>query len=74
MEFLKPGGICIYVLGDCHKGKLHVNTAQNVAQVYESIGFINYGVIEDPMPSNPSFPTNYKRKKVDRILLMQKPK
>jgi len=74
MEFLKPGGICIYVLGDCHKGKLHVNTAQNVAQVYESIGFVNYGVIEDPMPSSPSFPTSYKRKKVDRILLMQKPK
>ena len=73
MKVLRPGGLCIYVLGDWHKGKSHVNTAENVSHVYQEIGFTTHGIIEDAIPPNPSFPTSFKRKKLDRILIMQKP-
>jgi DNA modification methylase len=73
MKILKPKGLCIYVLGDCHKGQKHIKTADEVSLIYEKIGFIRYAIIEDEMPPNPSFPTSYKRRKLDRILVMQKP-
>ena len=67
---IKRGGYCIFVLGDLHSGKNIINTGQEVKQLFEEIGFISYGIIEDAMPTNKCIPSNFKRKKFDRILVM----
>jgi len=67
---IKCGGYCIFVLGDLHKGKKVVNTAEEIKKIYEELGFVTHGTVEDAMPTNKCIPSIYKRTKMDRILVM----
>ncbi len=67
---IKKKGMCIFVLGDLHTGKKVINTAEEVKMIYETLGFKTHGIIEDVMPTNKCVPSNYKRSKLDRILVM----
>jgi len=67
---IKKKGLCIFILGDLHKGKIIINTAEQVRDIYEKIGFKTHGIIEDAMPTNKCVPSNYKRSKMDRIMVM----
>jgi len=69
-KFLKPNRPCILVLGDVKKNNALTNTAEEIANIYEDIGFKKIAVVDDEMPSTKSFPSNYKRRKLDRILIM----
>ncbi len=67
---LKPGGYCIFVLGDLHLSKKIRNTAKEISEAYEKIGFITHGILDDKMPVNKAVPDKRKRDKLDRILIM----
>jgi len=67
---IKDKGYCIFILGDLHNGKNVVNTSQEVKKVYEDLGFTAHGILDDDMPVNKCIPSNYKRQKLDRILVM----
>jgi DNA modification methylase len=76
---LKNKGLCIFVLGDLHKNTKIRNTAQEVAKVYENLGFRNLAIIEDEIPLARRTANKWKggkellktRKKYDRILVMR---
>lgn len=67
---IKKGGFCIFILGDLHSGKNIINTAEEIGKIYGKMGFEIHGIVEDAMPTNKCIPSNVKRKKFDRILLM----
>ena len=67
---LKEGSYIIYILGDLHQGKNIINTADEVRRTYEELGFKFHGIIDDDMPINKCVPSNVKREKLDRILIM----
>ena len=67
---LKKKSLCIFILGDLHSGKKIVNTAEEVGKVYKKIGFKVHAIIDDAMPTNKAIPTNIKRQKLDRIMIM----
>ncbi len=67
---IKNKGLCILILGDLHSGKTRINTANEVMKIYEMLGFKAHGTVEDAMPTNKCIPSNYKRSKMDRIILM----
>ena len=68
---LKPNHPCVFVLGDFHSGKTVKNTAKEIEKVYVDLGFKSHGIIDDEMPTNKSLPTNTKRSKLDRILILE---
>ncbi len=70
VKVLKSKGFCIFILGDLHNGKNIVNTAEKVSKLYEKLGFKTHAIIEDAMPINKCIPSNFKREKLDRILIM----
>ena len=45
-------------------------TAEEIKKVYEKLGFVCYDIIDDAMPSNKCIPSNIKRNKLDRIMVM----
>jgi tRNA G10 N-methylase Trm11 len=67
---LKPQSLCIFILGDSQIGKKVINTAQEVGNVYEGLGFSIIGMTEDWMPKNKAIPSSFKREKLDRFLLL----
>jgi len=67
---LKPGGYCIFVLGDLHLSKRIRNTAKEISEAYAELGFITHTIIDDKMPVNKAVPDKRKRNKLDRILIM----
>ena len=67
---LKRNGLCVFILGDHHEGKKIINTATEIAKIYKQIGFQINDIFEDPMPKNKALPTNFKRLKKDRIMIM----
>ena len=67
---LKPGGYCIFVLGDLHLSKKIINTAKEISESYSKLGFITHAIIDDKMPVNKAVPDKRKRNKLDRILIM----
>ncbi len=69
---LKPGGYCVFVVGDHFKGKLVINTSEELAILFKEIGFTYYGSIEDPIPVNKSVQKTTKKVKFERIMLLQK--
>jgi hypothetical protein len=68
---LKPQSLCIFVLGDMNSGKRNINTSQEVGKVYENLGFSILGITDDWMPINKALPSSFKRKKLDRFLVMR---
>lgn len=73
-RILKPNGPCILILGDLHLPKKIINTAKEIENIYEDIGFKSHGIIDDWMPENKCLPNKYKRKKLDRILILENTK
>tara|TARA_Y100000768_G_C23986151_1_gene688952 strand:- start:2972 stop:4129 length:1158 start_codon:yes stop_codon:yes gene_type:complete len=67
---LKPGGYCIFVLGDLHLSKKITNTAKEISESYSKLGFVTHAIIDDKMPINKAVPDKRKRNKLDRILIM----
>jgi len=76
---LKNNSLCIFVLGDVYRPNESINTAEEVSRVYKDLGFKDYGVIEDEIPVARRTALKWvgsealktKRKKFDRILVMQ---
>jgi DNA modification methylase len=67
---IKKGGLCIFILGDLHLSNRVINTAKEISEAYEELGFKTHEIIEDAMPINKCIPSIYKRLKLDRILVM----
>lgn len=65
-----PGGYIVCVLGDVVGKNKSINTAENVAEVYQDIGYEKLGIINDEIPINKRA-SGSKRKKFDRILIMK---
>ena len=69
---IKPGHPCIFVLGDLHSGKTVINTAHEIQEAYKDIGFKSHGIVDDWMPTKKCVPSTIKRKKLDRILILER--
>jgi tRNA G10 N-methylase Trm11 len=69
---LKKGGYCIFVVGDCFKGKKIINTAEELKPILERNGFKCHAIIEDPIPINKSVQKRTKEQKHDRIMILTK--
>lgn len=65
-----PGGYIVCVLGDVVGKNKSINTAENVAEVYQDIGYEKLDIINDEIPINKRA-SGSKRKKFDRILIMK---
>jgi len=69
---LKNGGYCIFIVGDCFKGKKVINTAEGLKPILEKNGFKCHAIIEDPIPMNKSVQKTSKEQKHDRIMILTK--
>jgi len=75
---LKKDGLIIFVLGDVHTLKKSINTAEDISQLYSTIGFKTYAIIPDEIPANRTTIAKFngkkgilnKKQKMDRILIM----
>jgi len=65
-----PNGYVVLILGDVVGQKNSINTAENVGEVYQDIGFEKLDIINDEIPINKRA-SGSKRKKFDRILIMK---
>lgn len=65
-----PEGYIVCVLGDVVGKNKSINTAENVAEVYQDIGYEKLGIINDEIPINKRA-SGSKSKKFDRILIMK---
>ena len=78
-EVLKPDGLIIFVLGDVKRGKNIINTAQDISELYENIGFETQYIVEDKIPKEKAIIGKFKGlksikdkpEKLDRILVMK---
>jgi DNA modification methylase len=71
---LKPGGYCIFVVGDHFKGKEIINTAEELSKLFVTQGFKYYGAVEDPIPVNKSVQKTTSNVKYERIMILKKVK
>ncbi len=69
---LKVGGYCVFIVGDCFKGKKVINTANTLKSILENNGFVCHAIIEDAIPMNKSVQKRSKEQKHDRIMIMTK--
>ena len=67
---LKNNSKCILILGDLHKGKTVINTADEIRKVMEKHGFITHGITEDEIPFGISVQRRSPGQRLDRILIM----
>ena len=67
---LKSGSKCILILGDLHKGKTVINTAEEIKNMMEPLGFICHAVVEDEIPFGIAVQRKDPKKRLDRILIM----
>ncbi|OLS27448.1 MAG: hypothetical protein HeimC2_11110 [Candidatus Heimdallarchaeota archaeon LC_2] len=80
-RLLKKDKYCIFVLGDVVKGKKTLNTAADISNLYQKIGFEEIAIIEDKIPVEKSTYRKFggensikaKKEKSDRILVLKKP-
>jgi len=49
---LIPNGYLIFILGDVIRTRESINTAVNVGEVYEDIGYEKLDIIDDEIPIN----------------------
>ena len=76
---LKPSSLCVFVLGDFPKGARVLNTAKDISELYSELDFVTHDIIEDEIPTSKRTVLKWagnealkaKRKKHDRILVMQ---
>ena len=67
---LKNGSKCILILGDLHKGRTVINTADEIRKVMENRGFITHGMINDEIPFGISVQRRNPGIRLDRVLIM----
>ncbi len=70
---LRSGGYCIFIVGDCFKGKKVINTAEELKPLLEDVGFTCYDIIQDEIPINKSVQKKTTTQKHDRIMILRKP-
>ena len=79
VDVLKDGSLCVYILGDLHKGKKSRNTAIEISELYNTLGFETLAIIEDEIPLARRVANKWKgmtelgkvKPKMDRILVMK---
>jgi DNA modification methylase len=78
---MKKDALCVFVLGDVHLSpKNTLNTAEDIAVLYEKIGFKTLAIVADQIPASRTTIVKYggdraikeKKEKLDRILVMSK--
>ena len=75
---LKPSKRCVLVLGDFHKKREPVNTAERIGEVFETLGMEVQGTVEDAIPANKSVQRTPKPsstssvQRLDRIIIIKK--
>jgi tRNA G10 N-methylase Trm11 len=69
---LKPGGYCVFVVGDHFKGKEIINTSEELSVIFENHGFKYHGAVPDPIPINKSVQKRTDNVKFERIMILQK--
>lgn len=69
---LKPGGYCVFVVGDHFKGKEIINTADELSVIFKNHGFKYHGAVPDPIPVNKSVQKRTDNVKFERIMILQK--
>jgi len=71
-RIMKPDSSVLFVLGDVHMIKHSINTAKDVGQLYEKIGFKIKAIVNDELPRNKCAVQNgFHKKKMDRILILK---
>lgn len=77
---LKNNGLLVFILGDVHlTPKKSLNTAQDISDRYEEIGFKKIDIINDQIPASKTTIVKYggdksiqkKKEKLDRVLIMK---
>ena len=80
---LKTNGLLIFILGDVHLSpKKSLNTAEDISELYEKIGFKRIDIINDDIPASKTTIVKYggvksienKKEKLDRVLIMKNDK
>ena len=80
---LKTNGLLIFILGDVHLSpKKSLNTAEDISELYEKIGFKRIDIISDHIPASKTTIVKYggvksienKKEKLDRVLIMKNDK
>jgi DNA modification methylase len=66
---LKNDSRCILILGDVKKGKTNINTAKEIKELIQPLGFKTNAIIDDEMPFNIAVQRKDPTKKLDRILI-----
>lgn len=67
---LKPGGYCIFVVGDHFKGKTIINTADELTPLFIKHGFTLHGIVNDMIPANKSVQKTTTNEKFERIMVL----
>lgn len=77
---LKKDGLLVFILGDVHLSpSKSLNTAEDIADLYEKIGFKKVDIINDQIPASKTTIVKYggtnsiqkKKEKLDRVLIMR---
>lgn len=77
---LKHDGLLIFILGDVHLSpKKSLNTAEDISEIYEDLGFKKIDIIDDEIPASKTTIVKYggsnsiqkKKEKLDRVLIMR---
>ena len=77
---LKKDGLLIFILGDVHLSpSKSLNTAEDIADLYEKIGLKKIDIINDQIPASKTTIVKYggtnsiqkKKEKLDRVLIMK---
>lgn len=69
---MKPNSHILFVLGDVHMTKHNLNTAKDIGELYEQIGFKMIDIVDDVLPRNKCAVQNGNHKtKMDRILILK---
>ena len=73
-EALKAGRYAAFVLGDAVFNGEEYHTAQKIGLLAESLGFINLGIIDRPLPENKRSVKSWARRATkEQILVLRKP-
>ena len=73
-EALKAGRYAAFVLGDAVFNGEEYRTAQKIGLLAESLGFINLGIIDRPLPENKRSVKSWARRATtEQILVLRKP-
>jgi DNA modification methylase len=69
---MKPNSHILFVLGDVHTSTYTINTAKDIGELYQELGFEQIDIIDDVLPRNKCAVQNGNHKlKKDRILILK---